>query len=177
MDINTFRWTFLESQSAEKFLGVTIQCFRHNPLSTNFFLKKGISLLCVEIFFVSECWNFCGGTIPCVRKIRVSKNFSAQEGDITSFCWIILETQSAEEIRGGTIHCVRKIRLSKKFIFCIKRRYHCSPLKRLCLIVSTNFAGEPFFVSKKIRHRWFSCEGGEHIVLSKSFFASQDRKI
>ena len=33
--------------------------------------------------------------------------------------------------------------------FCIKRRYHCSPLKHLCLIVSTNFAGEPFFVSKK----------------------------
>ena len=110
---------FFKVSECRKVLGLTIQYFRNTRVSTNFMHKEGISLFCVEFFFVSQCRKISWGNHSiCQKNSVIEKNF------------------------------------------CIKRRYHCSPLKHLCLIVSTNFAGEPFFVSKKLWHRMFSCKGG-----------------
>ena len=111
--------SFFKVSECRKVLGVTNECFRNTRVSTNFMHREGISLFCVEYFFVSQCRKISWGNHSIYQKNSVIEK-----------------------------------------IFCIKRRYHCSPLKHLCLIVSTNFAGEPFFVSKKLWLRRFSCKGG-----------------
>ena len=102
------------------------------------------------------------------QKNSDTENIYAYERDVTIFCRKVFRLTVPKNFVGEPFIVLERFGYRKNL--CIKRRYHWSPLKHLCLIVSKNFAGEPFFVSKKLWHPRFSCEGGEHIVLSKSFF-------
>ena len=80
MDITNLRWTFLKSQNAEKFPGVTIQCFRHTRVSTNFMHKKGISLVCAESFLCQDAEKTHRGTLLCFEKTLASNVFMQRRG-------------------------------------------------------------------------------------------------
>ena len=117
-------------------------------------IRKGYHLFVLKFFSSHSAGKFPEGTNHCVRKIRVSETFSAQEGEITSFCWIILLTPSAEKLRGGTLQSLRKIRVWNNFLH----------MKGISL-----FSVENFFVSQCEIFRGGTIQCFRKIRISKKF--------
>ena len=81
---------FKVSESRKSFLGYLFNVSDIFGYRQSLCIRKGYHLFVLKFFSSHIAGKFPGGTIHCVRKIRVSKNFSAQEGVTTSFCWIVL---------------------------------------------------------------------------------------
>ena len=147
MDITTFRWTFLKSQSAENFLGVTIQCFRHNRLSTNFSLRK------VYHFFVSKFFSshsadiFVGEPFIVLERFGYRKNF-LHEDEISLFSVETPLSHSLDKFCRGTLLCFKKTLASK--VFMRRRGAYSFVEKFFC------FTGPKNFVSVKSVFQKFS---------------------
>ena len=85
-DITIFCWNFF-SHSAEKFREGNHSMFQINSGMENFMQKKEISLLSVETYCSHSADKFRGRNYSMFQKKSGIKNFSAEEGDITIFCW------------------------------------------------------------------------------------------
>ena len=60
-------------------------------------------------------------------------------------------------------------KLGYRKILCIRRGYHCFPLKIVCLTMPIKFVGEPFSISENFWYRKVSCIEGGITVFSKTF--------
>ena len=68
-------------------------------------------------FLVSQYRKFRWGTLRCIRKFRVSKNFMHQRGGRgIIFSVKIFLSHSTEKFRWGTLRCFRKFRVSQNFM-------------------------------------------------------------
>ena len=128
------------------------------------------------IFLSHSAEKFRWGTLRCIKKFRVSKNFMHQRGGISrfsveNFCHTIPKNFVGEHFGVSENFVHRKI-------LCIRSGYHVTPLKNFCLTVPKNFVGEHFGVSKNFGYRKILCirEGGYHVSPSKTF-VTQYQKI
>ena len=141
--------------------------------------KRRISRYSIENLLSHSTEKFRWGTLRCIRKFRVAKNFMHQrererEGYQVSSSKTFCHTVPKNFVR-------EHFGVSEKFvhrkILSIIRGYHFSPLKSLCLTVPIKFVGEPFCVSKEFWYRKVSSKrGGKLHGFVEIFFISQDRK-
>ena len=74
-----------------------------------------VSRFSVKIVLSHSNEKFRRGTLPCFKKIRVSKNFMPMRG-ISRFSIENLLSHSTESFRRGTFQSFTKFLVSKKFM-------------------------------------------------------------
>ena len=111
-----------------------------------FYAKEGLSRLFVRNFLSHSTEKVRWGTLRCIRKFRVSKNFMHKKGISLNSVEKFL-SHSADKIRRRTLLCFERILLSKIFK---QRRGEASRFWRIFFYLTgpKNFAGEPFCVSE-----------------------------
>ena len=77
-----------------------------------FFWKRGRITTFRSKFLSHSTEKFCWGTIQCIRKFRLSRNFFPWEGDTTILCWKF-QSHSTEKLRRRPLLCFNKFLVSK----------------------------------------------------------------
>ena len=135
--------------------------------------------LFVQNFLPHSTEKFRWGTLRCIRKFRVVKNFMHQRGGgVSRFSVEFFLSHSAENFRRGESFSVSLISGIEK-VWIRGGEYQDFPSKIFCLTVPKCFIGEHFGVSEKFLYRKFSCIGGgasrfcrnflSHMTETKSF--------
>ena len=78
--------------------------------------KRGVSRLFVQNFLSQSTEKFRWGTLRCIGKFQVSKNFIHQRKGGITFLRRKLLSHSTEKFRWGTVRCFRKFRVSQNFM-------------------------------------------------------------
>ena len=97
--------------------------------------------LFVQNFLTYSTEKFRWGTLRCIGKFPVSKNFMHKKGISLNSVEKFL-SHSVEKFRRGTLQCVTDFGYLK--ILCFRELCHNFVSKFFCLTVSKNFVGEPF---------------------------------
>ena len=164
--------------STEKFRWGTFRCFINFRVSKNFRLKKGISLLSVEIVLSHSAERIRRGTLLCFKKILVSEISMHRRGSITDLESITV--LSKKFCLTGS----KNFRVSKNFWYGIKswiiggggwsstnfqRNFFVSQYRKTPWGTLLRFRN--FLVWKKVMDK----EGGI-TIFGRLFFLSQCRK-
>ena len=113
--------------------------------------REGLSHFSVEKVLSHSTRKCRWGTLRCIRKFRISKQFMHQRER---------ERERERDREAGNIG-----------------KYHVSPSKTFCLTVPIKFVGEHFCVSKDLWYRIFEANwGGSFTVLSKFFLSNRTEK-
>ena len=120
--------------------------------------REGVSHFSVENFLSHSIEKSRWGTLRCIGRFRLSKNFVHQrwKGYHISPSETFL-SHSSEKFRWGTLRCIRRIRVSKNSMHERGRVYHISQSKTFCHTVPKNFLGEHFGVSEIFGYRNILC--------------------
>ena len=106
--------------------------------------NEGVSQFSIKNFLSHSTGKLRKGTLLCLTKFRVSKNF-LPEGGRTIF-WRL--SHSTEKFRKGTLLCFRETLVSKNFLDKKGggRECHNFSSKICCFTVPENFVREPLSV-------------------------------
>ena len=142
--------------------------------------REGVSRFPVENFLSHSIENFRWGTIWCIGKFRVSKNFVHQRGreyhisPSKTFCQTVTKNFVGE-------HFGVSEKIGYRKILCIREGgvYHISQSKTFVTQYQKMYVGEQFGESGIFRYREILCirEGGGITFLRRNIFVTQYQKI
>ena len=115
-------------------------------VSKNFMHKNDISRFSVDYFLSHSTKKIPRGTLLCFRKI-LYRNFYAQGGDITTFCWKLLVSKYLKNFVREPFGEQEKLCIEKFYKNGGRREYQDFPSGRFCLTVPKNFVEERFSAS------------------------------
>ena len=122
-------------------------------------IREGrVSSLSVENILSHSTEKFRWGTLRCIRKLRVSKNFMNQRGGGEHVLRQKLLSHSTENFRRVTLRCFRKIRVSQNFMH--KKWISLNSVENFCSHSAEKFRGYPFNDSGNLGYRKLLCKIG-----------------
>ena len=115
--ITFLRQKLFVSQYRKISLGNTLVFQKISCIAKFYASERGCITFFVENFLSHSTEKLRWGTLRCIRKFRVSKNFMHQRGGgVSRFFVKNFLSHSTEKLRWGTLRCIRKFRVSKNFM-------------------------------------------------------------